>query len=131
VTDDAGSYADLRRELGMLAERFHRLAEGRLRQPLPPFPSRAEAGRSIAQALADAAYGIEQRNAPAPPAWRDVPRAGAFAVADQITVTGNDLLAALCGVPESGEVWTRDGRCTAREVVAAIREAMLTLRLTV
>ena len=53
----------------------------------------------MAQLLALAAQGIEERSADSEPRWRRVPELNDFAVGDQVAVTGNDLLALLPLLP--------------------------------
>ncbi len=122
------SWRRLERDVGILAERFRTLSEAKLARPLPPHPSRAAAGRYLAQLLADAALGVADREAPGPPAWREVPELDPFAVGDQIAVTGADLVNALDGLAEAEPVWARDGRRPAGEVAAAALEALNWLR---
>lgn len=59
----------------------------RLAAPWPPYASRAEGARALAQRLADRAADLG--------GWprRVVPDAGDAAVGDQVAVTGDDLLA--------------------------------------
>jgi len=121
----------LAREVGRVADRLRRLPRRRLEVPLAPYDSVAAAARALAQRLADAAQGVDERTAPEPPAWREVPALGWFAAGDQVTVTGRDLLAALAAVPAQTPVWTRAGRRSAADVLdeclAALRELRLAL----
>ena len=121
----------LERGVGALAERFRTLSEAKLAGSLPPHGSRAAAGRHLAQLLADAALGVAGRQAAGPPAWREVPELDPFAVGDQIAVTGYDLVAALAGVAEAEQVWTRQGRRPAGDVTAAALDAVKWLRQAV
>jgi hypothetical protein len=113
----------------MLADRFRGMSEGKLTGPLPPHATRAEAGRRMAQALADAALGVQAQGASEPPAWREVPELSPFAVGDQIAVTGQDLLAALTVADPARLAWTREGRHPTAQVVVAALDALRRLRL--
>jgi len=84
-------------EIKAVAERLRRLSPARLRMPWPPYPSRAQAGRMLAQRLADAASGVAARGADQPPEWREVPEIELFAVGEQVAVTGADLVRELAG----------------------------------
>ena len=79
---------DLAREVTRLADRLRSLTDVRLGRPLPPYGSRADAAHAVAQLMADAAATLagEPR--------RTVPRLNDFAVADQVAVTGTDLVTA-------------------------------------
>jgi len=116
-------------EIVRVSDRLRTLSLARLSVPLPPYASRAEAGRALAQRLADAAQGIEGRGSPEPPSWREVPRLGDVAAGDQVAVTGQDLLAALEAADADTEVWTRTGRRLAREVAEDAEAALRDLRL--
>ena len=115
---------DLTRELGLLVERYRALSEAKLARPFEPGGSRAEAGRSLAQLLADSALGIEERAGASPPAWRQVPRLTVFAVGDQIAVTGSDLLLALAGAAGTDPAWTREGRRATGDIIATALDAL-------
>jgi hypothetical protein len=97
-TVDTGTLA---RDIDRLADRFRHLGESRLRAAAGGRPSRAAAGRELAQRLADLAAAVEAPPGTAPVARR-VPDDGPFAVGDQIAVTGHDLLAALAARPGDG-----------------------------
>ena len=84
-------------EIKAVAERLRRLSPARLRMPLPPYPSRAQAGRMLAQRLADAASGVAAGGADQPPEWLAVPEIEVFAVGEQVAVTGADLVRELAG----------------------------------
>jgi hypothetical protein len=131
VTDDADPRHLLGREIALVADRFRHLSESRLTGALPPHRTRAEAGRQLAQQLADAALGIGCRASTSPPRWREVPELNHFAVGDQIAVTGHDLVQVLAGVGADEPAWTRVGRRTTGEVVAAALDALRGLRLAV
>jgi hypothetical protein len=86
---DAG--VDLRdrldRELRRVADRLRTLDLGRLERPGPDGRTAAEQAHDVAQALADLAANAVGRGR------RGVPVLPAHAVADQLAVTGHDLLA--------------------------------------
>lgn len=108
-------------EVDRIADRLRGLSQARLAEPVPGHASRADAARSTAQALADAAACIEAglvaggdgaagRDGTA---GRDgaadtgqvatvrhiLPALTDFAAGDQVAVTGHDLIAALGGAP--------------------------------
>ena len=128
-TEPADPLQRLAREVERVADRLRVLPERRLRAPLPPYESIAAAAHALAQRLADAAQGVEERSAADPPSWRQVPALGVFAAGDQVRVTGRDLLSALAGVPLDAQVWTRDGRRPAAAVAAECLAALRDLRL--
>jgi len=116
-------------EIVRVSDRLRTLSLSRLSVPFPPYASRAEAGRALAQRLADAAQGIEGRRSLEPPFWREVPLLGDVAAGDQVAVTGQDLLAALAVADAYAEVWTRTGRRPAGEVAEDAEAALRDLRL--
>jgi hypothetical protein len=116
-------------EVERVSDRLRTLPQRRLEAPSPPYDSVAAAARALAQQLADAAQGVDERARAGSPRWREVPALGVFAAGDQVTVTGRDLLAALAGVPPETPVWTRDGRGTAADVAAGCLDALRRLRL--
>jgi hypothetical protein len=70
---------------------------------MPPYRTRAEAGRAAAQVMADAALAMEHVGH-----WverRSLPELADLATADQVAVTGHDLLAAIDVVTPATEVW--------------------------
>lgn len=102
--------ADVRR----VADRLGTMSAARLagspappEDGMPPYRSRAQAARGAAQAMADAAAALE--NAAAGGGgfqWRPLPELADFAVGDQVSVTGHDLLAALDLVaPDTDVYW--------------------------
>jgi hypothetical protein len=105
----AAARAQLAADVGRVADRLRSLSEARLAAPVPGHSSRAAAGRQLAQALADAGQGVEERASAAEPRWRDVPALSDFAVGEQVAVTGADLLRTLAEVAPDDPVWTRDG----------------------
>ncbi len=74
----------------------------------------------MAQALADAAAGIEDRDAPGPPRERVVPALSVFATADQVAVTAHDLRAAAAGLASDAPVWWRGARTPLGDVLNAL-----------
>lgn len=113
----AGARNALATDVRRVADRLRSLSLARLAAPVPPFSSRAEAGHRIAQVLADAAQGIEDRHEADEPPWRELPALGDLAVGDQVTVTGQDLLTATGVVAPVDTVWARGRRRTAGEVL--------------
>ena len=77
----------LNRELRRVTDRLRALDVGRLERPGPEGRTAAQLGLDTAQALADLAASVAGRPR------RSVPVLPAHAVADQVTVTGHDLLA--------------------------------------
>jgi hypothetical protein len=75
-----------------LADRFRAMPQSRLLGAVPGHPSRAAAGLALARELAER---TERLVAGERAVRRELPDAGAFAVGDQIAVTGHDLAAAL------------------------------------
>lgn len=120
--------AELAADVRRVADRLRSLSQARLAAALPPHPSRAAAARAVAQVLADAAQGIEERTAAGEPTWRVVPELSDFAVGDQLAVTGHDLLAAADGLPVDAQVWTRAGRRPVGEVVGDAAGRLAELR---
>jgi hypothetical protein len=124
----------LEQEVGRLASRLRGLPGSRLGRPFPPHQSRAAAAHALAQSLADLAQGVTERDGTGP-AWRSVPWLGPFVVADQVAVTGQDLLSALVELstadsdPGAAPVWTRGGRAPVAEAVTALTGRLRQLRL--
>ena len=140
-------------EIRAVAERLRQLSPARLRTPLPSYPSREQAGRVLAQRLADAAAGVVARDSDQPPEWREVPEIEVFAVGEQVAVTGNDLVGELAALPagdaatgdaatgdsEAGEaagqvpvdimIWTPSGRRPLSEVIDELLTTLRELRL--
>ena len=120
--------ADLRIEVDRLADRLRSLSDTRLARPLPPHASRADAAHALAQALAEADQGVEQRTDPQPPAWRRLPRLHDFAVGDQVAVTGHDLVRAAEGLDPATPVWAPGGRRPLGGLLAELAAALRELR---
>lgn len=134
--------ADVRR----VADRLRSMSAARLAgQPAPPDPespglpyrTRAEAARLVATALAATAEELEAAaaglGAPGGPGplmgARAMPVLGDFAAADQLQVTGNDLLAALDLVAPDAEVTFGNGvRSSARDRVTEAAALLADLR---
>ena len=116
--------ADVRR----VADRLRALSQAQLGAAAEPYPSRAAGGRAVAQLLALAAQGVEERSATAEPRWRRVPGLSDLAVGDQVAVTGNDLDAALDEAGPEETVWAPGTRRTALDVVAEAAEHLAALR---
>lgn len=119
---------DLEADVRRVADRLRSLSLAQLAAPVPPHASRASAARDVAQQLAEAAQGLEQRTAAQEPPWRQLPVLEDGAVADQVAVVGHDLLGELDRCRPEDEVWTPATRRTAREVVSAAAEALTTTR---
>jgi hypothetical protein len=102
--------ADVRR----VADRLRTLSVARLAGPpappedgMPPYGSRAQAARAVAQTMANAASALESAAVGGGwVEWRPLPELGDFAAGDQVAVTGHDLLAALTLVsPDTDAYW--------------------------
>ncbi|WP_282202394.1 hypothetical protein [Kitasatospora fiedleri] len=94
--DLAADAARLTAAVDRLADRFRAMPQSRLLAVVPGHPSRAAAALDLAGRLADRARALEGLPALA------VPDCGAFAVGDQLAVTGHDLaLAAGTGHPDA------------------------------
>lgn len=119
-----GELATLIATIGDIADRIGRLPESRL-------GTRAVAGLELAQDLADATAGIEARAATTAPPAREVPSLSVFAVGDQVTVTGADLLAAADGLDGATPVWHGSEQCLLEQVLARLQARADALRATV
>ncbi len=96
-------------EVDRIADRLRGLSQARLAEPVPGHASRADAARSTAQALADAAARIEAGlvaggdgaadTGQVAPVRHILPALTDFAAGDQVAVTGHDVIAALGGAP--------------------------------
>ena len=120
---------ELADEVRRLAERFSSMSDNRLARELPPYATRADAGRLVAQQLAEAGQGVEEREASTTPTWRQMPSLGDFAVGDQVAVTGTDLVTALDRLEDDVEVWSREGRISADVVAERLAAQLKALRL--
>jgi hypothetical protein len=111
-----------------VADRLRSLSAARLAGAGASSPAPAEAGREIAQALADAALGVEERRREQPPRPRALPVLGDFAVGDQVAVTGHDLVAALDEVDPHDLVWSGPDRVPAAVLAHRVGSALAQLR---
>jgi hypothetical protein len=118
----------LEAELRRVPDRLRALPVTRLAAPLPPYPSVAEAARAVAQRLADAAAGVEDRSLPEPPGYRVLPELADRACGDQIVVTGTDLLLASDGVAAGTRVWSGVEQAAVDDVVRRAVEDLAGLR---
>lgn len=115
-------------EVRRLADRLRTMSDVRLRQPLTPELTRASAVLDVAQSLAEAAQGIEERAAAREPAWRVLPDAGVLALGDQVAVTGQDLVAAVADLGPAELVWSRSGPRPPDDVLTELVGAVRALR---
>jgi hypothetical protein len=111
--------------LAGVTARLRTMTAAKLGAPLPgPFATRADAARVLGAALAIAAQGAEDADAPAMPRWRLLPELPDLAVGDQLTVLSHDLRVAVGTAP--AEVWTPQGRAplidVLRDVLATAEE---------
>jgi hypothetical protein len=92
--------ADVRR----VADRLRSMSQARLaglpappEDRMPPYGSRAQAARAVAQVMADAAAALESAGPGVVRSlgWQPLPELADLAVGDQVAVTGHDLLTAL------------------------------------
>jgi hypothetical protein len=118
-------------KLTRLAGAFRAMPQSKLLGRLPDGRSRAEAGHALADALARAAQGIDERTSDRPPVWRAVPFVGPFAVGDQIMVLGHEFCGALDELERMAEpVWSApDARVGADQVLAQVDEQIRILLL--
>lgn len=128
AAEDADAVGVLAGEVGRVADRLRSMSDVRLGQPFPPVGTRASAALDLAQLLADAAQGVEERDRPHPPASRVVPDVGVFALGDQVAVTGTDLVTAATGLDPAEPVWTQDGRRPLGEALDAVTDDVRALR---
>jgi hypothetical protein len=124
-------FADvLTEELTKLAEGYRRLPHSKFALRLEPYGDRAQAAYWLASQLTTVAQGMERWDSPQPPAWRELPTLGVFALGDQIAVVGNDLLAAYRVLKDPREtlIWTPgEGRVPAEKAMAAVLESTTAL----
>ncbi|GAA2057675.1 hypothetical protein GCM10009839_78960 [Catenulispora yoronensis] len=124
--------AEFARELTRVADGFRRLPHSKFALRLEPYGDRAQAGYWLASQLTLLAQGMERWDDPRPPGWQELPVLGVFALGDQLTVVGNDLLAAYRDLKDPGAtlVWTPgEGRVPADKAMAAVLESTTALRL--
>src|SRR5690606_5995066 len=107
------------------------LTEARLRRPLAEYGTVADAGRALAQTLADAAAAAEATGGAGVPRRRTLPEVAVTAVGDQVAVTGHDLLRALSALPPDAELPTADGPRRATDVAAAAHDLTRAVKLAV
>ncbi len=88
------------------------------RRAAAPGQPREDVVAELAAEYAAAGQGVEQAGDAAEPLWRRPPPLGAHVAADQLAVTGHDLVAALCSVQPEADVWTPQGRSSAEAVAA-------------
>ncbi len=81
-------------DLGRTVDRLRSMGLARLAASFEPEPTRADAGRDLAQRLADLAADLVGEP------HRALPRLGDQAVGDQVAVTGRDLLSAALSAGE-------------------------------
>lgn len=96
------------------ADRLRRLPESRLNKV-------ATSARGLAQTLADAAAGIEGRDAATAPPIRAIPTLSIFALADQVAVTAQDLRAGTAELDPATPVWWEGARTPLQDVLTALR----------
>jgi hypothetical protein len=120
--------AEIETDVRRVAERLRSLSEAQLAAAAPPHRSRAAGARAVAQTLADAAQGLEERASGTEPRWRQVPALSDLAVGDQVALTGHDLLSALGSADPGETVWARGTRRTAAAVLADAAAQLAALR---
>lgn len=150
VSDVTGAgLATLERELRRVSDRLGHLALTRLTGPtaasaIAPVAAAgagsgsadgaatpAGAAWAVVQRLADLCEGLESAAAPSPPQRRVVPRLDPQVLADQLLVTGHDLLLAAeqaAASPGGPAPWLDGQRAAVSEVVQAAYEALVALR---
>lgn len=112
-TSEGAAAEEYAAQLGRTVDRLRSLAIARLAAPFEPEPTRADAGRGLAQRLADASAALEGRPV------RDLPRLADGAVGDQVAVCGRDVLeAAACRLDDPAVAAT----------LAALADDLLDLR---
>ena len=105
------------REARLVVSRLREFSVARYAVAAPPFASKAAAAHHLAERLALAAQGIEERTATTPPQWRQLPRLADPVLADQVAVTGHDLALAAAAAEAADPAWVPD---RARMPVAAV-----------
>lgn len=116
-------------EIETVADRLRNLSQARLTAPFPPYASRAAAGRHLAQELVDAALSVAVAAGGGVPVVRTIPETSAFAVGEQVAVTGHDLIDELATVPDDSEILHGGERVRVGAVVAASIATLKELRL--
>ncbi len=127
-----GIVDELAVEVTRVTEAYRRMPHSKFGLRMEPYGDRATAGHRLAARFAALAQGLEERDDPEPPRWRELPVLEPFALGDQIAVTGNDLLGAYRSLaePAAAHVWTPgDGRMPAEKALAAVLDSTTALRL--
>ena len=127
---------DLEADVRRVTDRLRNLSAARLAAaPAPPDGGRplyvtcAQAGRAAAGELAAAALALEAAADGVADERRDLPELSDFAVADQVAVTGHDLLAALERVLPGARVRTSTYvETTAADTVAFAAQVLADVR---
>ena len=121
---DNRAATDLAVLLARVVSALRTMPAGKLAGRLPgPTPTRADAGRLLARALAVATQGIDAAGEPRAPSWRPLPEVGDLVVGDQVNVLAHDLRIALSELAAGGSgggsvtVWTPDGRAPLADVL--------------
>lgn len=108
----------LERETGLLVARLRVFTPARYAATAAPFPSRADAARHLAGRLATAGLQVEAAADPSDPP--ELPELPDLALADQIAVTGHDLVAALRATPPDRPVTGRTAAAVAADLLAEV-----------
>ena len=127
--------SELATEVGRVADRLRSMSQARLEgqvappeDALPPWGTRAEAGRGIGTVMSEVARSLEAAAGGIPEGGsRDMPELNPFAAGDQVAVGGHDLLAAMDLVPPDTEVRYEHAR-PARDAVAYALQLLSDLR---
>ncbi len=129
--------ADLAADVGRVSDRLRRMSQARLQGELPPgdavelppWGSRAEAGRGMGTWMSDQAVACEAAAEGRPyPGYRGMPELTFFAAGDQVAVGGHDLLAAMDLVAPETVVQMSEERRTARERIELTLRVLTELR---
>ena len=118
----------LERELRRTCDRIATMTLARLTAVTPGVGSSVDAVRGTAQRLVEIAAGIEGRDALGPPEPRVLPTLRAHGLADQLAVTGTDVLLVSDGLADDVQVWDHDVRRPLADVLAEALEAVVALR---
>ncbi len=116
-------------EIETVADRLRNLSQARLSAPFPPYASRASAGRHLAQELADAARSVAIAAGGGAPVVRTIPETCAFAVGEQVAVTGHDLIEELATVRDDSEILHGGERTRVGALIAASIATLKEFRL--